>query len=120
MARQTGIAFLQAYVYNPMGDALRATGQRDEAVHSYQSALVLARQDGDRYEEARALDGIAVTCHDGGQVAEAHDRWQEALAIYTDLDVPEAHAVRTRLTTLDDPAGARPTPASAHRRDSRP
>jgi DNA-binding SARP family transcriptional activator/Tfp pilus assembly protein PilF len=120
LARQTGVAWLQARVYNPIGDALRATGQRDEAVHSYRSALALARQDGDRYEEARALDGIAVTCHDGGQMAEARDRWQEALAIYTELDVPEARDVRNRLTTLVDPTGVRPLPASAHRRDSRP
>jgi tetratricopeptide (TPR) repeat protein len=100
---------IQALAHNALGRGLLATGCPEEARRHHEIVLDLSAPDVDRYEEARALDGIAATCHHCGEVAEARRFWLRALAIYTDLDVPEAGDVRAHLLGLDAvPAAASP------------
>jgi hypothetical protein len=62
---------------------------------------------GDRYCQARALDGMATAFETNGQPAEARRYWTEALDIYAELELPDADEVRTRLSTMDcDAVGA--------------
>jgi DNA-binding SARP family transcriptional activator/Tfp pilus assembly protein PilF len=91
---------LRAVALNALGRALLVNGQSQEARHSHEHALTSAR-DLNRYEEARALDGIATTYHCDGESAHARHFWLRALAIYTDLEVPEADEVRVHLRDLD-------------------
>ena len=56
---------------------------------------------GDRYEQARAHDGLPRRHHATGELDQASQRWRQALALYTDLGVPEADDVHAHLTTLD-------------------
>ncbi|MDQ3275250.1 MAG: hypothetical protein M3Q39_09560 [Actinomycetota bacterium] len=56
---------------------------------------------GDRYEQARAHDGLAHTHHATGDPDQARHHWCEALALYTDLGVPDADDVQAYLTALD-------------------
>jgi hypothetical protein len=65
-------------------------------------ALVVAVETEDRYEQARAHDGIAATHHITGDVDEARRHWQQALTIYTELGVPESDQIRTHLATIDN------------------
>ncbi len=80
--------------------------------------LGLASQIGNRYQQARAYDGLARACHAAGDPAQARQHWQQALALYTDLGVPEAGQVRAR---LDDPGrrAERPRRASSQGRNGR-
>jgi tetratricopeptide (TPR) repeat protein len=87
---------------------LRARGRHDDAAANYHSALLLAEKTANRYEQARAHDGLAHLEHHTGNAAGAHRHWQEALTQYTDLGVPEAGEVRDRLAALD----RRTTPAA--------
>jgi hypothetical protein len=64
------------------------------------AALALASQSGDRYEQARALDGLARSYHAAGDPGRADRHWRRALARYTDLGLLEADDVRGRLTAL--------------------
>ncbi|MEV2238958.1 BTAD domain-containing putative transcriptional regulator [Micromonospora sp. NPDC049891] len=54
-----------------------------------------------RYEQARALDGIA-RCLRSTDPAAARSHWARALALFQQLDVPEQETVRRLLAELDD------------------
>lgn len=60
-------------------------------------ALAIARDIDDRYEQARALTGLGHAHAALGDHAQARRDWQQALAIYTDLRVPDAEAIRACL-----------------------
>jgi tetratricopeptide (TPR) repeat protein len=72
-------------------------GEARTALAQYRGALALASQAGDRFEQARALDGAARALATAGQRGQARAHWQQALAIFSDLGVPEAAQVRARL-----------------------
>lgn len=80
---------------NGAGEILLATGQHAQALTSHQAALALASQTGDRYEQARAHHGLARACHATGQHDAEREHWEQALAGYTSLSVPEADELRT-------------------------
>ncbi|GIJ21779.1 AfsR/SARP family transcriptional regulator [Micromonospora lutea] len=54
-----------------------------------------------RYEQARALDGIA-RCLRPTDAAAARSHWARALALFEQLDVPEQETVRQSLAELED------------------
>ncbi len=85
-----------------LGDTLRLAGRADDALARYQSAIGMARETGDRYEEAHALEGIGHVLCDSGQTELARQHWTQALETYTELDIPEAEPVRRSLAALDD------------------
>jgi len=92
---------LRAGALNALGRALSLDGQPEEARLSHEQALDLSAPDVDRYEAARALDGIAATYRSDGEPTRARRFWLRALEIYTDLEVPEADEVRMHLRNLD-------------------
>ena len=83
-----------------LGGILRASGRADDAAANYHSALLLAEESANRYEQARAHDGLARLHHGAGNAPEAYRHWQEALGRYTDLEVPEAEEIRRHLAAL--------------------
>jgi len=86
---------------NGAGETYHTMGHPDQARTQHTAALRLASQIGDRYEQARAHHGLADTYHATGQLNQARGHWGKALALYTDLDVPEANDVHARLADLD-------------------
>nr|WSX24998.1 tetratricopeptide repeat protein [Streptomyces tubercidicus] len=72
----------------------------------YQHAHNLFRDLGDPYHEADILTHLGDTHHAAGNARAAHDAWQHALAILTDLDHPDADTVHAKLA----PRQTRPTP----------
>ena len=64
----------------------------------------MASQSGDRYEQARALDGLGRSYQAAGDPGRAGQHWRRALARYTDLGLLEADDIRSRLTALGDAA----------------
>ena len=88
--RHSGDRGGQAVVLNSAGETLLATGQHGQARASHSAALGLARETGDRYQQARAHRGLAEAFEAIGQPGRARQHWQQALAQYTALGVPEA------------------------------
>ncbi len=88
---------LVAGALNDLGESLRATGQSDDAMDAYAGARELSTQTGDRYEQARACDGIAHLHSARGEPAQAAQLWRLALDIYAELGVPEQAEVRRLL-----------------------
>jgi DNA-binding SARP family transcriptional activator/Tfp pilus assembly protein PilF len=100
LASQIGDKHEQARAHNGLGAALLDSGLPGQAHAQHAAALALASQSGDRYEQARALDGLARSHQAAGEPGQAGHHWRRALARYTDLGLPEADDVRSRLTAL--------------------
>ena len=90
----TGARGGEAEALNGAGEALLATGQPAQARTRHTTALTCARETGNRYQQARAHRGLAAACHAAAELDQAHQHWQDALEIYTDLGVPEAAQMR--------------------------
>jgi hypothetical protein len=63
-------------------------------------ALAQCRHTGNRFEQARAHDGLGVAHLALDDAGQAREHWLDALAIYDELGVPETATVRARLAAL--------------------
>jgi tetratricopeptide (TPR) repeat protein len=77
-------------------------GNLGEAAACYQRALSLHREAGDRFTEAEGLAHLGETCQAAGLPTQARDAWQQALAIFGDLQNSDAaDKVRAMLASTD-------------------
>ena len=90
----------EAVGLNGIGETLQASGAAQDARMRHTDALLAATEAGDRYEQARAHDGIAATHHTTGNLDLARQHWQHALTLYTSLEVPHAQTVQAQLAAL--------------------
>ena len=95
--RELGHHSDEAKPLNGLGETALAAGHPDQARADHIAALAAATRHGDRYQEARAYTGLGDIHAAAGDPAAARQLWQRALEIYTDLTVPEAADLRTRL-----------------------
>jgi tetratricopeptide (TPR) repeat protein len=96
-----------AAAWDSLGYAQHRLGDHAGAAASYRSAIEGYRGLGDRYEEAATLTNLGDT-HDAAGDPEAAGRaWLQALAILTDLEHPQAAAVREKLAVLSSRAPRR-------------
>ena len=79
----------------------RGAGRYAEAFDHYQTALRLAREIGDPYEEAKILEGIAETTLGTRRPDAARIVLRQALDIFERLGVPEAESARIRIEAMD-------------------
>jgi tetratricopeptide (TPR) repeat protein len=82
---------------NVFGAVYLEAGQPAQARGKHAAALRLGRELGERYEQARAHDGLGQCWFATGDRGQARQHWEQALALYTDMGTPEAEAVRGRL-----------------------
>ena len=99
--REIGDQAGEARALNGVGETLHATDHPEQAHTLHTTALALASQTGDRYERARAHNGLAHAHNATGDTVQARHHWRHALALYTDLGVPDANDVHAHLTALD-------------------
>src|SRR5205807_1919678 len=104
--RKTGLGG-EADALNGAGETLLATGRPAQAHARPSAALTLTRQTGDRYQQARARQGLGSACQATGQPDQARQHWQHALDIYTDLGVPDAARIHANPASPASPAGTR-------------
>ena len=90
-----------------IADVRRGSGRYGEAFEHYHTALRLAREIGDPYEEAKILEGIAETTLSTQRPDAARIVFRQALDIFERLGVPEAESARIRLETTDPAFGRR-------------
>jgi tetratricopeptide (TPR) repeat protein len=108
IGRGIGEVNLESTALIELAETLRAAGRPDGAEVHCRSGLALADQIDDRYLRAGALTCLAHLRRDAGDPTTARQLWQQALALYTDLDLPEAHEVQAYLACLPDTQPARP------------
>ncbi len=102
LCREIGDRSGEAEALNGLGEVLLLTSQPDDARTRHATALDLASQIGDRYQQARAHNGLGHAHHATGDLDQAWRHWQEALALYVELGVPEADQVRAQLKAAHD------------------
>jgi len=90
-----------------LADTHRGSGQYSEALDHYHSALRLAREIGDPYEEGKILEGIAELTLYSQRRDAARIVFRQALDIFERLGVPEAESARTRIEAIDPALAAR-------------
>jgi len=94
-----------AAAFNGLGEAARTAGGAVAAIAFHTDALDAAGRIGDRCEEARAHGGLGSAHEVLGDRVHARLHYRHALALYTDLDLPQAAEVRDRLSKVVDTAG---------------
>ena len=72
----------------------------DEATACYRQARQLCREFDDRYDEAQILVHLGDTSLAADDPESAVAAWQDAVAIFDDLDLPEAANLRAKLSNL--------------------
>ena len=66
------------------------------------AVLSVTTQNGEKYEQARAHNGLAHAYHAAGDPGQARRHWKEALTLYIILGAPETDQVRAHLAITDD------------------
>ncbi|GAA2024781.1 BTAD domain-containing putative transcriptional regulator [Polymorphospora rubra] len=89
-----------ALAWDNLGYAHHRLGRHDEALRCYRRALDLHRALGDRYDEAEVLANLGDTYQSIGDPEAAGSAWQDALAIFDELDHPDADGLRIKLAAL--------------------
>jgi tetratricopeptide (TPR) repeat protein len=97
IATGDGIRELQVQVLNAMGGTQLGLGRPERALGCHRRALTMSRQLDQRYEQARAHDGIGRCLAANGELTAARKHWRNAVSLYTDLGTAEASAVADRL-----------------------
>jgi tetratricopeptide (TPR) repeat protein len=93
----------QAQTWDSLGYAHHQLGHHDRAMACYLNTLTMVRQLGDRYQEADTLGSLGDLHLAAGNPHAAHDTWRQALAIFGELDHPDAEQVRAKLAALSGP-----------------
>ncbi|WP_188316844.1 AfsR/SARP family transcriptional regulator [Solihabitans fulvus] len=101
LIREIGDPGAEGEMRNDLADTHRAAGDADRALGGYRAALTLAEQVKDRYQQARAHEGIGRLLRERDP-AQARQHWQLALEILTELGFPQADEVRAELDELDN------------------
>lgn len=85
---------LLVYAQRHLADFQRRSGQRDEALQSYEAALATYRELGDAssLDFANALRGYALALEEAGDQARADEAWNAAGNIYTRLEIADGIA----------------------------
>lgn len=104
LSRESGDRTLQAWAHIGLGEAAQAAGCPTEALEWHTIALTIASGIGSRGQQARAYAGLGHSYMALADLIRARQHYQHALALYTDLRLPEAADIRTRLAALG-PAG---------------
>lgn len=111
-ARQLAAAlpdrYNEARCLTRLGHAYLKAGKPDDAVRSLDEALAIMVSLGGRYEQARIRSALADALLQLGRAGLARDHLTGALAIYSEVEAPEASDIRRRLGQLGsaDDAGA--------------
>lgn len=92
----------QAHAWDSIAYAHSYLGQHTQAVACYRLALDLCRGLGDRPLEADILNRFGDAHHAAHCPDAAHDAWQQALDILTELDQPYADQIRSKLGLYGD------------------
>ena len=79
---------------------MHASGRHADAVAHHAGALALATEIGDREQTARACAGSGLAHRATGDPQRARECLRRALALYAELDAPEADDVREHLAML--------------------
>ncbi len=119
--RESGDRSGEANAWDSLGYAHQHLDQHVDAEACYRRAIALFHALHDQYHLAVVHTHLGDMYHAAGDPGAARAAWEEACAIFTELDHPEAATVRARLRgsqpTLRPRLGADRASGTGHRRD---
>jgi DNA-binding SARP family transcriptional activator/Tfp pilus assembly protein PilF len=92
--RQLGERAGETRSTNSLGEVLTTTGRPADGRAEHRAAAALAIEIGDRYEQARALAGLARAAEMLGDPDAAGRHWAQARSGYAEIGAPEAEDIR--------------------------
>lgn len=95
-----------ADVWDSLGHAYHQLGRHPEAIGYYQRAADQSREMGDRRHEAAHLARLGDVHSSAGDQVAARQSWGAALAIFDDIDHPEAGSTRSKLAAAGQDGAA--------------
>ena len=98
LSAELGYRRNEGFAGDSLGYAEHTLG--NAAVASYQRAIGIFRELGDRYHEANTLSHLGDTHRAAGAPPSARDAWQQAFAILDDIGHADAEKVRAMLADL--------------------
>jgi tetratricopeptide (TPR) repeat protein len=101
IVRETGERDTEASALNGLGEAARAAGRPADALAQHAAAHAIAADIGAGPHQASAQAGLGRALLALADTTRARHHLRSALALYTDLGMPEADEVRTDLSILD-------------------
>ncbi|MFF7341887.1 BTAD domain-containing putative transcriptional regulator [Streptomyces sp. NPDC008163] len=99
--REEGSPLGEAYTWETFAVIRRAMGQYAEALDCYRRCQEGFHRLGNRYGEAVALRGLGEVRRTLGDSEGAREAWRNSLALFDELDHPDADAVRELLRPAD-------------------
>jgi tetratricopeptide (TPR) repeat protein len=96
---------LEAAVLNEFGESASAADNPVLAISHHRAALAIANDRRVIYEQGRAHTGLACSYQKLGHLTEARHHGESALAVFTDIGVPEADQARAQLSVIRRSAG---------------
>jgi len=109
MALLAKVGGREYHVWDTLGYIEHHLGDFAQAAAHFEHALDLSRDHGDRLVEGSVQSHAGDALQDAGELAQAREAWQQALAIYDDLHHPDAEKVRTKIASTaegdNDPRG---------------
>ena len=99
-ARLRGV-YIEHNVWDTLGYIELHLGNFAQAAKHFEFALSLCRDHGIRAEEAEILTHVGDARHGVGELPQARRAWQQALAIYDEIDHPDARKVRAKLASTE-------------------
>ncbi|MFI5881433.1 BTAD domain-containing putative transcriptional regulator [Streptomyces sp. NPDC051554] len=97
LARAAGDVAGQAHTSDSLGYIHHQLGRYQQAVDRYRQAARLFRATGDRHSEAACLICLGDSHRGAGQSDAAHEVWTRALALTTELGLPDDDPIRAGL-----------------------
>jgi tetratricopeptide (TPR) repeat protein len=101
LTARLGSRDFEYHAWDTLGYVELRLGNLARAAAHFEFALGLCRDYGDRCDEAQILTHAGEAHHAAGQLPQARQAWQQALAIYDTASHPSAGKVRTQLASLD-------------------
>ncbi|WP_307873008.1 tetratricopeptide repeat protein [Paractinoplanes ovalisporus] len=97
IARENSDRYTEAWALNGLGEAASAAARPADAVTQHRAAYEVAAGIDDREQQARAHAGLGLAYRVLDDQSRAREHYEQALAVYTDLGMPEADQIRAAL-----------------------
>ena len=102
LRRHVDDRFGEAWTLHNIAEIHVHRGRVDEAIATYTRALQLRRDIGDRWGTACSADQLAALLAQQGKHQQAHPLWDEALAVFDELDPNRATDTRQHINSRPD------------------
>ena len=109
LSAEVGHRWVEGCAWDSLGLAEHHMGNFAEAVACYQRAVNISKEYGERLYEADSLTHLGDTHRAAEEPVQAKEAWEQAVAIFEELQHPGADSVRAKLASTKGQGSANPS-----------